>query len=227
MVDELALLVEEETEYVEEEIDDDEVETIDPETGEKKKTRTREVLTSNYDKLLEINPDTVGWLKVLGTKINYPVVRATDNKYYLERDFYQKKDYSGWVFMDYRNGIDVLDDNTIIYAHNRYTSGVMFGTLTNTRKKSWYSNEENLYITFNTLHGQFKWKVFSIYSIDVTSDYLLTNFLNDNDRLKFFNMLKNRSQVKLDTEVTAKDKILTLSTCLDNDKRLVVHAVLQ
>ena len=227
MVDELALLVEEETEYVEEEIDDDEVETIDPETGEKKKTRTREVLTSNYDKLLEINPDTVGWLKVLGTKINYPVVRATDNKYYLERDFYQKKDYSGWVFMDYRNGIDILDDNTIIYAHNRYTSGVMFGTLTNTRKKSWYSNEENLYITFNTLHGQFKWKVFSIYSIDVTSDYLLTNFLNDNDRLKFFNMLKNRSQVKLDTEVTAKDKILTLSTCLDNDKRLVVHAVLQ
>ncbi len=226
MVDELAVLVDEETQYIEEPIEEEEQET-DPETGEVKQTRTREVLVSNYDRLLEINPDTVGWLKVLGTKINYPVVRAQDNKYYLERDFYGNKDYSGWVFMDYRNGIDTMDDNTIIYAHNRYTSGVMFGTLTNVRKKSWYTNEDNLLITFNTLHGQYKWKVFSIYSIDVTSDYLLTNFVNDNDRLKFFNMLKNRSQVKLDTEINANSKILTLSTCLDNDKRLVVHAVLQ
>ena len=129
--------------------------------------------------------------------------------------------------MDYRNSIDTLDDNTIIYAHNRYTSGVMFGTLTNTRKKSWYTNESNLYITFNTLNENHKWKVFSIYSINVTSDYLVTNFVDSKERMKFYNMLKRRSNAKLDTEVKEDSKILTLSTCLDNDKRLVVHAVLQ
>ncbi len=217
MVDELAVMVEE---------DESEVEEIVG-SSEEPEVITKKITITNYDKLLEINSDTVGWLTVNETKIDYPVVKGTDNKYYLDRDFYQQKDYSGWVFMDYRNNIDSFDDNTIIYAHNRYASGVMFGTLPNVRKKNWYTNEDNLYITFNTLHENHKWKIFSIYSIDVTSDYLLTNFIDDNERLKFFKMLKNRSQYKFDQDVSANSKILTLSTCLDNDKRLVVHAVLQ
>lgn len=181
----------------------------------------------SYDKLLSLNEDTVGWLTVNNTNIDYPVVKSTDNSYYLEHNFYKEKDYSGWVFMDYRNSIDSLNDNTIIYAHNRYSSGVMFGTLTETTKKDWYTNESNLYITFDTLYETHKWKIFSIYAIDVTSDYLFTYFKDDNDRLEFYNMLKNRSDYEFDTNVTANDKILTLSTCLDNDRRLVVHAVLQ
>ena len=217
IVEELAVLVEEETVEIEDP-------SVNPETEEEEVKPFKKI---SYDKLLEINDETVGWLTVKGTKIDYPVVQASDNKYYLDRDFYKVKDYSGWVFMDYRNSKDEFDDNTIIYAHNRYTSGVMFGTLPKTRYKSWYSNEENLYITFNTLKEQHTWKVFSIYSIDVTSDYLLTNFLDANERYKFFRMLKNRSQIGFDTEINKDSKILTLSTCLDNDKRLVVHAVLQ
>lgn len=216
IVDELAVLVEEETKIVENE---------NPITGEEEEVK--EITVVSYDKLLDINKETVGWLTVKGTKIDYPVVKHNDNKYYLTMDFYQQRDYSGWVFMDYRNSIDTFDDNTIIYAHNRYTSGVMFGTLPNTRKKSWYTNEDNLNITFNTLNGNHTWRVFSIYSINVTSDYLVTNFVDSKERLKFFNMLKKRSQAKLDTEINENSKILTLSTCLDNDKRLVVHAVLQ
>ena len=70
------------------------------------------------------------------------------------------------------------------------------------------------------------WKVFSIYSIDVTSDYLYINFENDENYQNFINLVKGRSNYQFNTEVTTNDKILTLSTCLDNDKRLVVHAVL-
>lgn len=183
-------------------------------------------IINSYDKLREINSDIVGWLKVPGTNIDYPVVRTTDNSYYLTRNVYKEKDYNGWVFMDYRNSIDILDDNTIIYAHNRFTSGVMFGTLPKIRKKAWLEKEKNHYITFDSLYDEGTWRVFSIYGIKVTSDYLLTNFLDKDEKMEFLNMLKNRSEYDFGVELNENDKIITLSTCLDNDERFVVHAVL-
>ncbi|MGN1338197.1 MAG: class B sortase [Candidatus Coprovivens sp.] len=182
---------------------------------------------NNYDRLLSVNSDTVGWLTVKGTNINYPVVQTVDNSYYLKRDFYKEKDANGWVFMDFRNSNKSLDHNTIIYAHNRYYSGVMFGTLNRILEEKYYTNDNNLYITFNTMYNEYSWKIFSVYSIDVTSDYLYTYFDNDNSYQNFINLIKNRSDIPLNTEVTTNDKILTLSTCLDDNRRLVVHAVLQ
>jgi len=183
-------------------------------------------INPTYKKLMEINDETVGWLKVNGTNIDYPLVQTTDNAYYLNNNYYKEADFNGWVFMDYRNNIKELDKNTIIYGHNRYDSGVMFGTLQNVRKASWRENTDNLYITFNTLYGDFKWKVFAYYEINVTNDYLQMSFDDDEEFMEFVNMLKNRSYATLNTEVRPEDKILTLSTCLDNNKRLVVHAVL-
>lgn len=183
-------------------------------------------IINNYDALLDINSDTVGWITVKNTNIDYPVVRTTDNDYYINRNFYKEKDPNGWVFMDYRNSIDEFHDNTIIYAHNRYYSGVMFGTLNNVTKWKWYSKPENWDITFNTLYEEHTWRVFSIYSIDVTSDYLYTKFETKEEYQAFLDMIKNRSDISLKTKATTDDKILTLSTCLNGDRRLVVHAVL-
>lgn len=183
-------------------------------------------IPGSYDTLLKINKDTVGWLIVPGTKIDYPIVKGTDNSNYLENNFYNEPDFNGWLFMDYRNNSKELDDNTIIFGHNRFSSGVMFGTLQKLRKKSFFEKEENNYITFNTMEHGYKWRVFSVYSINVTSDYLYNSFLEDNERQKFFDKLKKRSQIKFDVDVTSKDKILTLSTCLSTNNRLVVHAVL-
>jgi sortase B len=181
---------------------------------------------ASYDKLLEVNKDTRGWIKVNNTKVDYPVVQAKNNSYYLTNNYYKQKDYYGWIFMDYRNNPNVTDKNTIIYGHNNYHSDVMFATLQNALKPAWYKNEENLYISFNTMNKKMTWKIFSIYGVEVTSDYLYINFDNDEAYQKFLDKIKNRSNVKLDTPVTTNDKILTLSTCLDNDSRLVIHAVL-
>ena len=185
-----------------------------------------EKMIESYEKLLSINSDTVGWLTVPGTKIDYPIVQTSDNSYYLQRNFKRQKDYNGWVFMDYRNDPKNLDTNTIIYAHNRYYSGVMFGTLGNVTKKNWYNNPDLHYITFNTMHKKMTWLVFSVYSINVTSDYLYTNFNTNEEYQKFLTMITNRSMYYFGVPVNVGNKILTLSTCLDNNKRLVVHAVL-
>ena len=65
-----------------------------------------------------------------------------------------------------------------------------------------------------------------MYRIPVTSDYLQTNFSNDDIFLKFLNKLKKRSIYDFKTTVSATDQILTLSTCYNKKERLVMHAKL-
>ena len=177
--------------------------------------------------LLDLNSDTVGWLTVPGTNIDYPVVQTTDNKYYLTHNYNKEKDYNGWIFMNYYNVPQSLDKNTILFAHNRYYSGVMFGTLSNVTKKNWYNEASNISIYYNTLYEEDEWEVFSIYKIDVTDDYLKTIFKSDSEWLDFIDLIRSRSIFESNAQVGVNDKIITLSTCLDNDQRLVVHAVLK
>lgn len=179
-----------------------------------------------FEKLLLINPDTVGWLTVNNTKINYPVVKAKDNDYYLKRDYNQNKNSMGWIYMDYRNSINVLSQNTIIYGHN-INGGLMFGSLRYTLNESWYKKSSNQIITFNTLNKNMKWQIFSIYKVGVTNDYLYANFNTDEEFLNFVDSLKARSIYDFGVSVEKDDHILTLSTCYGTGKqRLVVHAKL-
>lgn len=189
-------------------------------------TETKKILPKMAS-LLDLNSDTVGWLTVPGTNIDYPVLQTNDNSFYLSHNFNKEKDYNGWVFMHYLNVPQNLDKNTILFAHNRYYSGVMFGTLSNVTKKDWYENASNISIYYNTLYDEYEWEVFSIYKIDITDDYLKTIFKTDSDWLQFIEMIRDRSMFKSDAVVGVNDKIITLSTCLDNDQRLVVHAVLK
>ena len=186
-----------------------------------------EIINNDIAALLTKNPDTIGWLKVKNTNIDYPIVQGFDNKYYLKHNFNFEKDNNGWVFLNYKNNYKELDDNTIFYAHNRYYSGVMFGTLQNTLKSNWYKNEENLTISFRTLYENYEFKVFSVYKIKTTTDYLNIKFANDQVKLEFLNMLKNRSIYDFNYTPNPDDKIITLSTCADEYSRIVLHAYLQ
>ncbi len=176
--------------------------------------------------LLEINPDVVGYLKVNNTNVDYPVVIAADNKYYLKKNLYGEDDRNGWIFMDFRNSEKFLNDNTIIYGHNMYYSGVMFGTLHRVLNASWYNNPENLTISFNTMYETMNWQIYSIYTIPKTSDYLKVTFATDELKDEYIHMTKSRSIKDFQVEVTHDDYLLTLSTCTGNNDRLVIHAKL-
>ncbi len=214
----------------ENETDVDYIDVVDnTETTTKKKSNYVSSYYTNFEQvfetLLKKNNDTVGWIQINNTKVNYPVVQADSNSYYLNRDYFKKKNSMGWIFMDYRNNIENLDRNTIIYGHN-IKQGIMFGTIKNMMNKSWYSNANNQLITFNTLNKNMKWKIFSLYQINETEDYLKTEFESDDDYMNFLNMLKNRSKNNFNVELTPESKILTLSTCFSHTTRHVVHAVL-
>lgn len=178
----------------------------------------------DFSKLKSTNKDIVGWITVNGTNINYPFVQTDNNDYYLTHSFNREKNDAGWIFLDYRNNL--LDNkNSIIYAHNRKDK-TMFGSLSNTLKKSWFSEKSNHIIKVSTEKENGLYQIFSIYHIPTSSDYLKTNFSTDNEYKEFINLIKNRSIYKFNTEVTTNDKILTLSTCYRTNEKLIIHAKL-
>ncbi len=220
-------------EYYSPEDNETDVDYIDGEDESVSTTSKKNTYVSSYytnfeqvfDTLKQKNADTVGWIQINNTKINYPVVQADTNSYYLNRDFFKKKNSMGWIFMDYRNDIENLNRNTIIYGHN-IKQGIMFGTIKNMMSSSWYNNTSNQTITFNTLNKNMKWQIFSLYQINETEDYLKTEFATDDEYIEFLNMLKNRSKKDFQVPLDANSKILTLSTCFSHTTRHVVHAVL-
>lgn len=216
---------------------DKDITVIEPNDDDKERvtlTTTTTTTTTIYDvkyekvfeKLKEINNDTVGWLTVNNTKIDYPVVQSTDNDYYLYRDYYKNKNRHGWIYMDYRNNIEDLSDNTIIFGHN-LANQKMFGTLRYVTNPSWYKKSSNQIITFNTTKATMKWQIISIYKIPVTNDYLVANFASSEDKLNFLDMITQRSIYDFNETYDENTKIITLSTCSNGSKdRLVVHAKL-
>ena len=179
----------------------------------------------NFKDLKKINNDTVGWIQVNGTNINYPFVQTNDNTYYLKKDFNKKYNSAGWIFMDYRNNISNFDKNTILYAHGR-VDGTMFGSLKNITKSNWYSDKNNHVVKLSTEYENTLWQVFSIYRIPETSDYLDIDFSSDEKYEKFLSLLKSRSEYQFEVDLNKDDKILTLSTCYKESDRVVLHAKL-
>lgn len=181
------------------------------------------IMSVNFTELLNKNPDTVGWIKVNNTKVNYPVVQTDNNNYYLNHAFNKTKNASGWVYADFRSDFVNFGKNTIIYAHN-LTNRTMFGSLVETQKAYWYTNPDNKYIKISTPTTNTVWAIFSTYTIDPVTDYLRTNF-ESYDYQEFLNIMKSRSIYNFGIDVTKDDKILTLSTCNDSGtKRIVVQA---
>lgn len=181
-------------------------------------------ISVDFSDLIAKNNETVGWIKVNNTNVNYSVVQHNDNEYYLRHDFNKKYNINGWVYADYRDDFEYFGSNTIIYAHNM-TDRSMFGSLVWCLKDSWYTNSENHYIKMSTPKANTVWKIFSIYTIKPEVYYLRTYFESEEEHKTFIDNLTDRSIYDFQEDVSVNDKILTLSTCTDDGtKRVVIHA---
>lgn len=182
------------------------------------------LLSVDFTNLLEKNGDVIGWIQIPGTNINYPFVQYSNNSYYLTHSFDKSYNLAGWLFLDYRNEIDPIDMNTIIYAHGR-VDGTMFGSLKNVLEKEWLDKEKYI-IKISTLTYNYMFEIFSAYHIPTTNDYLTANFSSKSEYEEFLKKIKNRSMIRLNTKVTTENKIITLSTCYNNYEKMVVHGKL-
>ena len=177
----------------------------------------------DFEELKKQNGDTVAYLKVNNTNIDYVVVRGQDNSYYLNHNFYNEYNIAGWIFADFNNLLDGTDRNIVIYGHST-ADGSMFGTLSKVLNRDWQENKDNL-IVFITEEEKTLYQVFSTYTIVPEDYYINTYFNNDEEFADFIDELKSRSNYDYNVSVNASDSILTLSSCnLTGSKRIVLHA---
>ena len=201
---------------------------LDTEDDSEVSENSKEILPS-FKKLLEINPDTVGYIKIDGTIIDYPVVKTDDNDFYLTHDFYKNESRSGTVMMDYHNEVtpDGHSANMVLYGHNMQV-GTFFATLGEYWRtmydqypegtKSFY--KEHPVIRFDTLYERAEWKVFAfgIYNVaesrgEVFGYNLKYDFTSEDDFNDYIINIMDRSDIFTDVDLKYGDDILTLSTC--------------
>lgn len=181
----------------------------------------------DFDKLLEMNADTIGWIRFYPEPsiINYPVVQGTDNDLYLHKTFSANENTLGAIFMDVNCEGDFSGRNSIIYGH-RMKDGSMFRKLDEYGDKSFW--EENPYFYIYTPDG--KEITYHIYSAGVVADDAKTytvSFADDSEFQSYVDYTKSTADYDTGIEVTTDDQIVTLSTCTSagDDYRFVVHGV--
>ena len=181
----------------------------------------------SLEQLKAQNADTVGWLRVSGTNVNYPVVQTGDNDYYLKRDFYRRWTNAGWIYGDYRCNFQNIsaNKNLIIYGHGRRDMS-MFGSLEYCRRSWWLNNPAYHTITLATPNETTVWRIFAVYTTSVDFYYIRTEFDEISQFTNLVEEMKARSLRDFGVAVSETDTILTLSTCTTDADRLVVHAVL-
>ena len=181
-----------------------------------------------FNGALATNPDTIGQL-CMGESINTYVVQR-DNTYYLRHSFYNEYSISGAIFLDVSCSIYPQSRNLILHGHNMQ-NGTAFGKLL--RFKSLDYRNEYPVIRFDTLYQTANYTPFAAvyYSIDPgAEDYLniyQVNYLSDDAFIGFIQTVKSRSIYHLYINVAKTDKILTTTTCTNDDPnmRFAVFAV--
>ena len=171
----------------------------------------------DFAALQGVNPDVVGWIYIEALDgISYPVVQGTDNEEYLHTTYENNYNFAGTIFIDYENSRDFSDCNTLVYGHNM-KNGSMFGQLKKFSEDQ-TTYEKSKYFWIFTPEKDYRYEIISAYTTGVNSD-TYTLFKGPGDEFQeYLDTIKGYSEIETDdTELTIKDRIVTLSTCTGND----------
>ena len=176
-----------------------------------------------FQKLVENNPDTVGWLRIPNTNVDHVVMQGDDNFYYLDHNFFEDKLTAGSMTLDFRIDPANLEGNVLLYGHHMQV-GTMLNDLGKYRRESFY--RQNPIIYFDTIYEEAQWEVFSAYVQSNRFNYFKMDFESRDEYFQYIKALQRESIYETDVELSPDDVILTLSTCVYDfeDARMVVHA---
>jgi len=164
----------------------------------------------DFNELSKECPDIVGWIYSEGTPINYPIVKAGDNDYYLYRDIYGNYSGNGTPFMDMKCRGDFKDYNSVIYGHHMQ-DGSMFASISNYRKEGYYEEHPVMYL--NTPTMDYRVEIFAGYVTDADSNTYTLMFPDTSSFLLYCQEMQAQSNFKTNVEIQPGDTIITLSTC--------------
>lgn len=182
----------------------------------------------DFDALLEINPDTIAWIRFDEPSIiNYPVVKSADNNEYLTKTFAENDNKLGAIFMDMRNSSDFSDRNTIIYGHHLNVSPDMFSRLHLYEDEEFCKEHPDFYIY--TPDGSVRtYTVFSAGVVNAAADNYDIEFASDEEFEQYIQTCRESSNYQVDVDVNAQSQIVSLSTCTGDqkDERFLLQGVL-
>ena len=178
----------------------------------------------HMEALYEENRDLIGWLR-MDEILDLPVMYR-DNSYYLKRDFYKNKNEAGTLFLDQNQKFGEKTQNLLLHGHNM-KDGTMFGRLTQYLNLSYMKN--NPFVHYDTLWREEQYVIFAVLrvSLDVKNErffnyFSYPTFASDAEFSAYIRRLQLRSEYAIPIDVLPSDALLTLSTCLDNDRLVIV-----
>lgn len=185
-------------------------------------------LVVDWDALRAVNPDTVGWIYIPGSEVNYPIVHTTDNEYYLTHDFQGTEGWlakHGAIFLAAENKGDFTDPNNLVYGHNM-RDGSMFATITGMTDQARFDELRAVYIL--TPQGNYKLQTFSLVHCAADDPLAQMTFASEEERVSYVQDKIDRSVVGASGIPAAADmkKTFAFSTCdsLPTDGRYVLFA---
>ena len=179
----------------------------------------------DLQKLYGKNNEMVGYIKIPGGVVDAPVVYR-NNTYYLNRDFYKRKSSAGALFLDENHPLTAATQNLLIYGHNMH-DGTMFGHFGRYRRESYW--QDNCFIRFSTLYSEEYYVIFAV--LNVTLDPSSPRYVNFAGHPTFgsvrefdayMEVLQAHTLHPWRIDVNASDALLTLATCLDDERVVLV-----
>ena len=166
----------------------------------------------DFGELRELMPDAVGWIYSPGTLINYPIVRAENNVFYLDHLPDRTRNSMGSIFLDYRNSADLSDGNIFIYGHNM-RSRELFGSLGDYADQAFFDAHSSMYIF--TPHADYELQLFAGYLLDSAYEHPPMQFESEDDFQAYMAELESRSFFTGEVDVSYGDTLVFLCTCTD------------
>lgn len=180
-------------------------------------------------KLSKVNPDLIGWLHIDGV-VNLPVVYR-DNTYYLTHDFYGHRSKAGTLFLDVNHPLTEEAANLLIHGHDM-ADGTMFGLLVHYQWDRYI--EKHPIIEFSTLWDKERYLIFAVLRTPTDSGkdgfvnyYSHPGFTSDADFNAYIDTLRRNAIQTADIDVQTGDALLTLTTCLGDDRLVIVARRIQ
>ncbi|MDR1927903.1 MAG: class B sortase [Oscillospiraceae bacterium] len=182
-------------------------------------TRSQEQRRLSYSKLQAMNPEYIGWLSAPGGKIDLPIVKTTNNNYYLHRDFKCNPSRYGNPFLDQNNSVDPLDANLIIYGHHM-KDGKIFAHLQDYQQKE--TVLKHPVISLELKETTLQYKIFAVFRTNgyasedngYVFQFNTTNFTGKADFDGFIRQLKQRTLINTGVDVAYGDRLISLQTCM-------------
>lgn len=178
----------------------------------------------DFDKLKSINPDVVGWIRIEGLGISYPMVQGEDNEYYLTHTFYRKENKCGSIFVEVENSRNFSDFNIFVYGHNMKDKS-MFARLNEYQEEGTFL--ENPEFCIYTPEGMQRYQIYSCHVAELGAESFRYQFVDDADYAEWQKHVKEQSFYDTGIMPKAGQKTVTLMTCTPagSSYRLLVHGV--